>query len=245
MLIGILPTAGKSTRLSGVPKFALPFANPTKGPRGDLIQGIPLIASHLNELLKVVDHCLVPTSVENLPHLKDYLKDPRITVQVFESSSLSETMIRACAPWTRSGNKFILRFPDSVYLPAIRMSEFMSMTAASDVVLGLWPFLESHRGKLGQVAVDQDGIVLAHEDKNPNCDYQYVWGFMSFSGEFLSLVHNNEDSLARALDSAISNPSFLVRGQVMSGRYFDLGTIDGIASYAAAVKEELNSLDTL
>lgn len=241
MLIGILPTAGKSSRLSGVAKFALPFANPQKGFAGELTAGLPLIASHVAELLKVVDHCIVPTSIDNLPHLREYLHDPRITVQVIESSSLSETLARACAPWNRPDNKFILRFPDTVYLPEMSMDDFMSATSASDVALGLWKFSESDRGKLGQIQLDLDGRVVAHQDKNSDCSFPYVWGCLSFSTAFLSLIDTKQDSLSNALDAAISNPSFVVKGVITSGRYFDLGTFDGIATYAGAVRDQFQA----
>ncbi len=235
MIIGILPAAGKSSRLGGVAKFSLPLADIERDESGSLRAGQSLLEKHLQGMLEVVDHCVIASSLQNAPALAHFTSDERVTVQIIDSGSLSQTIRMATAPWRELNATFVLEFPDAAYLPWSQPAQSLFEGPLPDLVLGLWAFERQQRGKLGQILLDSSGSVRGHQDKNPDCNYPFIWGAMTFSQSFVDLLDPDQDSLASAIDRAIEDQGFSVIGRIHQGSYFDVGTVSGLHDYISAV----------
>ena len=212
LIEAILPTAGKATRMRGLPKFLLPA-----GP-----DYLTLIERHVLELLQHCSTVWIPTRPEQTILLETLgISSDRVVVVPMTTATMTETVLRIGG--ISGAEKFMMVMPDTYFAG----EKPYSYLAESNYPMNLatWQIRSEQLGKLGQVEISgtPEGLVTAAEDKNPSCKFPHSWGAMSFTREVLTF--GNDDMphtgylLPKLLESGIS-----IHGRVMGGTYYDCGT---------------------
>lgn len=208
----ILPTAGKASRMRGLPKFLLP-AGPDYS---------TLIERHIFELLDFCETIWVPTRPEQVVLLETLgITSDRVVVVPVTTSTMTETVLRITA--ISEATRFVMVMPDTFFAGEKPYSYLASSSAPMS--LAAWETRPEQLGKLGQVLIRDapEGSVVGAEDKNIDCKFAHSWGAMSFSRDALQYFHPNMPSTGHALPELIS-AGIEVEARVMDGHYFDCGT---------------------
>lgn len=212
LIDAILPTAGKATRMRGLPKFLLPA-----GP-----DYLTLIERHVSELLQYCSTVWVPTRPEQTILLETLgISSDRVVVVPMVTATMTETVMRIGG--ISGAEKFMMIMPDT-YFAGEKPYSYLA-ESAHPMNLAAWKIRPEQLGKLGQLEISNlpEGRVTAAEDKNPSCEYPNSWGAMSFTRD--ALTFGNVDMphtgylLPKLLEARIS-----IHARVMDGLYYDCGT---------------------
>jgi hypothetical protein len=208
----ILPTAGKATRMRGLPKFLLPA-----GP-----EYLTLIERHITELLEHCETVWIPTRPEQTILLESLkLSSDRVVVVPMTTSTMTETVLRISA--ISAAERFLMVMPDT-YFAGEKPYAYLAKSKYS-ISLATWKIRTDQLGMLGQVKLSEtpEGLVTHAEDKNPHCEYPHSWGAMSFSKQALSFgkpeMPHTGYLLPELLEAGID-----IHAREMDGSYFDCGT---------------------
>lgn len=228
MVTGILPAAGAASRFGYLPKYLLPIEE----------RGVTLLDRHVRDLATTCEEIVIGVA----PPLHELVSrrfqdDLHVEIKSVSSNSFSETLLELSEFATH--DHMILALPDSV-ASEVNYQSFGLPDEDFPLELGVWKCPEGLVGKVGQLELDQEmELVVAHADKNPLCEYRFLWGVLKFHKSFLSLVNPSEDSLARAIDACLARygPQ---KAFLFAGEYMDCGTLksyfQAIASVNAAEK---------
>jgi hypothetical protein len=211
-ILGILPAAGLATRMGGLPKFLLP----TMGDYSSLLD------RHVEEMLQVVAHVVIPTRPEHATLLGRYGDRAGVTLMCMTTRTMSETVIRVHA--SASADGYVLGMPDTYFhgdSPYGVLAD--SIGRGNDLALALWNIRPAQRGKLGQVQLDSANRVTGSRDKDPECDFPWSWGALAYRSKVLDLLDPQSPHIGYAIQPAI-DASLRVLGYPMGGKYFDCGT---------------------
>lgn len=210
---GILPAAGLSTRLDGLPKFLLPC------PEGHLL------GNHIARMRSAgADEIWVGASKLTAPMIKPYL-DNRATLKPnLETASMCETVCAARA--YAADNTVLMGLPDTYWkapdvygLLLYRIREF-----GADVAIAAWKMRNEQRGKLG--AVDQRAGRLSRVvEKDANCDLDWAWGALAWTPKFWECISPDHAHLGLSLQNAVSTHLNVLVVQIQ-GDFWDCGTRD-------------------
>jgi NDP-sugar pyrophosphorylase family protein len=110
--------------------------------------------------------------------------------------------------------------PDTYFHGELPYEKLCAST--SPLELSLFKIREDQKGKLGQVLVNDQGQVQDVVDKDPSCSYEYSWGALSFSEEFIPFIDPAEPHVGYAFPRALKDLSII--GSVVDAEYFDCGT---------------------
>ena len=168
--LGVLPAAGLAERLNGLPKFLLPLD----------ARGRTLLDFHVELMLEVLTHVLIPVRPENARYLTKYATVERVSILAMETRSLADTIYR-CARNLSPDDDLVLGMPDT-YFSEANPYAFMTQEHLShgSFVMGAWSWEEVHRGNLGQIQISASNQVTAVIDKDPLCNFKHVWGLLRF-----------------------------------------------------------------
>jgi len=208
----ILPTAGKATRMRGLPKFLLPA-----GP-----EYLTLIERHITELLEHCETVWIPTRPEQTILLESLrLSSDRVVVVPMTTSTMTETVLRISA--ISAAEKFLMVMPDTYFAGEKPYSYLAASTY--EMSLATWKIRTDQLGKLGQVKLAEtpEGLVTHSEDKNALCTYPHSWGAMAFSKRVLS-YGNAEMPHTGYLLPGLLEAGIEIHAREMNGSYFDCGT---------------------
>jgi NDP-sugar pyrophosphorylase family protein len=208
----ILPTAGRATRMRGLPKFLLPA-----GPNY-----LTLLESHVTSLLEYCETVWIPTRPEQVLLLDTLgIASDRVVIVPMTTQTMTETILRV-AQISRS-NRFLMSMPDT-YFSGQKPYEFLS-GSDSEMALACWNIREDQMGKLGQVLIEQtpNGRVLDAQDKSPHCLYSHSWGAMAFDRSVLELANPEMPHIGYVLPKMIELKKYII-AHVMDGEYYDCGT---------------------
>jgi hypothetical protein len=208
-LDAILPAAGKSVRMRGLPKFLLPCDN----------EYLTLLEFHIGKLLPHVDTIWIPTRPD-LVQLIDSIKIESNKVVVFPFSSLTMNHSVDRVLEISSAKSFQLIMPDTFFAETQPYNLLDPNPEIADVAI--WKIRPEQKGKLGQVHID-DQIILDIQDKNPACNYEYSWGALTFSRKLAKYINIEEPHIGYALKSALKEANRL-EYKFMRGQYYDCGT---------------------
>ncbi len=208
----ILPTAGKATRMRGLPKFLLPA-----GP-----DFLTLRERHITELLEYCETVWIPTRPEQTILLDTLrLSSDRVVVVPMSTSTMTETVLRIGA--ISAADRFLMVMPDT-YFAGEKPYDYLA-NSQYPISLATWRIRTDQLGKLGQVKLSEtpEGLITHSEDKNPLCEYPHAWGAMSFTKQTLSFgkpdMPHTGYLLPELLDAGIE-----IHAREMDGAYFDCGT---------------------
>jgi NDP-sugar pyrophosphorylase family protein len=208
----ILPTAGKASRMRGLPKFLLPAG----------AEHLTLLELHVNSLLKYCDTVWIPTRPEQVLLLDTLgFASDRVVILPMTTETMTETILRVTQ--ISSSKRFIMCMPDT-FFSGQKPYEFLSQSE-SEMALACWNIREDQMGKLGQVLIEQklDGRVLDAQDKSSECTYPHSWGAMAFDRSALNFATPEMPHIGYVLPKMIEVEREIF-ASVMDGEYFDCGT---------------------
>lgn len=206
---GILPAAGLASRMRGIPKFLLPC--------DDVYT--TLIEKHIIELGLVCETIWIPTRPDLVTLLESLsLPKDRVVILPIKSNSMSET-VKYVVDIARA-DCFQLIMPDTFFQggkPYTLLSEEPEF-----VNLACWRIREEQRGKLGQVKLE-NGFLVDIVDKDPNCNYEFSWGGLSFRRELLDYCSLEDPHIGYGVKNALLMGKKISATKI-EGEYFDCGT---------------------
>lgn len=207
--IGVLPASGSASRISGIPKFALPISSNKS-----------ILQWHVEQMLEVCDEVRISTRSSWAQLVQNMNMDVKIIVK--EPSTMSDAVSHLAGS---DSDTLIIGLPDT-YMIGLKKNMYQKMIDSDgDVVLGTWNCHDEIKGRVGQIELDGDRVVSSR-DKVDDCDYEYMWGTM-----LLRNMSSNIDPQLAHVGLQIQewvDKGLDVRSVKPGGEYMDIGTIEGI-----------------
>jgi glucose-1-phosphate thymidylyltransferase len=247
LIVGILPSAGKASRLQPLrfPKQLLPIRYISSSSED---ASIGLVIEHSLRALSVanVRTCFVVVS-DNQPEILRYLQDGesyglRLSYVVQPQPLGLAQAVDEIFPWVEQSQCITcLTLPDTIFEPITAVGELLQEieNGDADVVLGVFP--TNAPEQLAPVEVDGAGVVKAVLEKPGTTQLRNTWGvavwrptFSKFLHEQLKLAPVDEELALSAVFDRACRANLLVRALDFSGGKFqDFGTWAGIGAGAS------------
>jgi len=212
-IVGILPASGKASRIGGIPKFALPVSDDRS-----------ILQWHVNQMLEVCDEVRVCTRPEWVPIVKNM--DMNIKLVVHEPTTMSDAVKFLVGNYN---DTVLVGMPDT-YMHGTNTNIYKSLlhntSTTTDLSLGLWKCREELRGRVGQILCE-DGIIKSSKDKDPECNYEHMWGTMLFRKNLIRYIDPKLDHPGKQIQEWI-NSNLVLEGIEFEGDYMDIGTLKGL-----------------
>lgn len=222
-MIGLIPAAGRATRIQKLPKFLLPC------PGGYLLQW------HLAGLYRLpVEKVAIGTNAETFEQMSRYAKDSACVYSV-ESRAMPETLL-AARPYIDIGQVAVMVMPDTFWLDATILHRLVSAllnNARAVVAAALWEVTGIQRTKLGMCRTDA-GRITALEDKPLRTDLTRAWGVIAWRRDFWAYMDEHDLHMGVALQRAIDAKEQVLAVEA-DGPYYDCGTTDEYFAMIRAV----------
>jgi glucose-1-phosphate thymidylyltransferase len=232
-MIGIIPAAGKGSRLSfPFSKELLPLLD-----RGSFY---PIIQSSIDAMRKVgIKKIIIIVNYQKSDLLKFLGNGSRFDLQIVyvvqeEPTSLPQALLEAVK--ITGDEEVLFLMPDTIILP----NDFL--TVFCNKINPLFPinigcFKTSTPEKYAMIS-EENSIVDFIEEKNPNSILKWMWGFWYWNKEFSSFLRNyifqsiydSEITLSEVADSFLREKK-IYSVKLHDYRYRDLGTFDEIIEY--------------
>jgi hypothetical protein len=217
---GILPAAGQSSRMRGLPKFLLPCDD----------NYVTLLEYHIGMMYESCDVIWIPTRSEFV-QLIESLNFPRdkVVILPLTTRSMTETVMNVLK--ISGSMSFLLEMPDTFYKGVKPVEILNHSPVIAD--LGLFPIRDEQRGKLGQCQIDENQRVVKIIDKDSNCDLPLAWGALTFARELISFMDIKQPHIGYSVAEAIRSGQ-IVTSTLCNSLYFDCGTP---SEYLAMLRE--------
>jgi hypothetical protein len=210
-VIGLLPASGKASRIGGLPKFSLPISN-----------DLSLLGWHVKQMNEVCDEVRISTRSAWVPIIQSM--DLNVKLLVKEPSTMSDALVFLAGGDDK--NEFVVGMPDT-FMVGTKSNIYRNMLSVSgSIILGLWPAHEALRGKVGQILA-KDTKVIESRDKDPNCEFDLMWGTMLFRDGAIGHLRVELDHPGKEIQDWL-DVGKLVTGVHQSGKYMDIGTFEGL-----------------
>lgn len=205
----IIPAAGLATRMRGIPKFLLPC---------DATYNT-LIEVHISALLEICETVWIPTRPEMVLLLDSLgLAKDRVVILPMTTENMTQT-VRKVVEIAKT-ETYQLVMPDTFFLGEKPYSTLQRNPTL--VELACWKIRNDQKGKLGQVLIEKSAVTDIR-DKDPECDYEYSWGSLTFNRKLLDYAHNSDPHIGYAVRNALMEGQE-ISAKIMNGKYFDCGT---------------------
>ncbi len=221
MRLGLLPAAGTATRMSGLPKFLLPISEAHQC----------LLTYHVDLMAPHVDRIIVPTRSEWVSLLQSFEFGPQVEIMSMQTQTMAETVKKSLDG--RDYASCVLGMPDTYFVGGNPYRD-LGEHPRGDVSLAVFATGPDQSGKVGSVAMDNEGTVFDHADKDPDKDFGAHWGVMEFSSEVEHFLDPGAATGGYLITEALKR-SMTVRGYMADYRYFDCGTLSEYAECLAFV----------
>jgi UTP-glucose-1-phosphate uridylyltransferase len=216
MTIGLIPAAGHSTRIHGLPKFLLPM--------GDSYL-LDIMARRM--LTAGAEHVNTVTSFDNYGLLERFKTD-ECTAYMRNTNTMSETVLEMRK--YSGDNDVLFGMPDSYWtddqvyeklLDCLNKTTAIVSLALFDVQAGQW----DHVGMCYTAQEDNTTHIIKIVDKPkiPELGYGCLWGAMAWRSEFWKYIHAVDPHVGFAAQRAIEAGE-TVTGVTMDSYYYDCGT---------------------
>jgi MobA-like NTP transferase protein len=219
-MIGLLPAGGRAARLNGLPKYLLPI------PDGNLL------ARHVRQMHDAgAPTVLIAAGHHNMGILSQYAPANTETYAV-ASKTVGEAIL-AARPMARE-RRVLFGMPDTYWDAA----DVYEQLAHSDAVasVALWIMREDQRGRLGQCDVSNHAVSVVI-DKDPTCEFPWIWGALSWSPAFWRYIQPEHTHLGQAIQAAL-DAGERIAPVLIDGDYHDCGTFDSYARLCAGFIKE-------
>jgi glucose-1-phosphate thymidylyltransferase len=241
-IIGIVPAAGKGTRLAPFPSPKELFPIGYQDYRIDgIVQKRPKVISQylIENIIKAGASKLFIILGEDKHEIMRYYGDGhRFGVEIAylyqENITGMPGAINLAHNW-QNNSTVIFGMPDTIIEPHSFFSDLLKKHVEwkADLTLGLFP--TENPSKFGMVDIDEDNNIRKIIDKPKQTSLKYMWGGACWSPVFSNILNSyleehrykgKENLLGDVFTSAIEN-KLVVKGLLFSdGRYFDIGTAD-------------------
>lgn len=213
-MIGLLPAAGRATRIGGLPKWLLPV------PEGSLLN------LHVQRLQAAgATKVYIGAGYHNSGLLYQYAPAGTETYLV-NSKSMPET-VKAAGAHLDTNEPVILAMPDTYWTDATILSRLAAaLLDDTSTIAGaaLWEVNAVQARKLGVCAVGSDRIT-AVIDKSETTDLRRAWGVLAWRKAFWQYIAPGDAHMGVALQRAI-DAGKTVCAVYAAGPYYDCGTTD-------------------
>jgi hypothetical protein len=240
-MIGLIPCAGRATRLGGLPKFLLPCGTNLSSPstRGG---ALCLMSRLIIDMRKYCVRIVVPSSPTNdeliktyvLPQLPRNVRDHVDVLDIGITDTMTETVLRA-RDWIRSltpdvSPLVLFAMPDTYLTGGIQIDRVPVQTIENRYPTALlWKIRQDQCGKVGQCDIDQNGTIVCIADKAEGCPFGHLWGALIWNEGFWDLLDPSMPHVGYALQCGV--PSI-----EQDGYYYDCGTF---AEYSRMIRSEI------
>jgi hypothetical protein len=224
MTLGLLPASGSASRIGGLPKFMLPVED-----------NFSILQWHVSLMNEACDSVRVSTRECWMPLVTPLNLGADIYVK--EPSTMSDAVLEM----SRDRNDAVIVGMPDVYIHNSKNNFYKDMLESDgDIVLATWDYRhETMRGKVGQVLVDSFSNVLQVVDKDPNCEFNQMWGAILFRNG-LERIDVDGGSVLKDLNKWIAD-GVSVKAVTMSGEYIDSGTFEGLTYLYSKIQEKNES----
>lgn len=241
--IGILPAAGIGSRLLpfSYPKELLPVFFVTDS-RGNKVYPKVVAEYSIEAMQKAgIKSCLVIISDSKTEIMKYFSNGEKLGINIAylhqENACGLPHAINIGFEWVKD-SYVSLALPDTIFYPfnAINTLRKKILLTKADLVLGVFP--TSKPEQLGPVRFNSDGKVIEVLDKPKNNNIFNTWGIAVWSSRFSQFLHQSLDfsnsiqqPLGYFFNLAVSQGLNVEAHFFENGKYFDLGTNEGLYSY--------------
>ena len=238
-LIGVLPAAGRGSRLGPIPcsKEVMPlgFQPSDHAPvawRPVTAIETNLIALHLAGARRVVT-IISETKADVVRYVGDGRRYDLDVAYVYQQQLRGMPFaLNLARPWVGQATT-IFAMPDTLITPIDTMARLAAdhQRHGAEVTLGLFTTNTPHR--FGMVALDAHGRVVRSEEKPKQSDMTLMWGLAAWSPRFADFLatylaeyqDHDQEALLGSVFRAALEMGFLIRGLVLEGAsYHDIGT---------------------
>lgn len=210
-MIGLIPAAGKATRMQGLPKYLLPIPG--------------------NFLLRLVterigSRCYIGANTENYELVRSYLRTGD-TAYLINSKSMPQTIL-AGKRYAGDSN-VVCAMPDTFWTDDFVISSLENcLTAGAICAVALFAVSDAQSKRLGMchTVLGTFGLTLVKvEDKPERSASRRAWGVLAWSPEFWQYIREDDAHMGIALQRAI-DAGVEIAAVHADGRYYDCGTPD-------------------
>jgi glucose-1-phosphate thymidylyltransferase len=245
-LVGIIPAAGKGSRLAPFPcpKELFPIGYQNIRIDGK-IQSRPKVISQylLEQIIETGASKILIVLSEGKSDIMKYYGDgskfsSSIAYLYQEELNGMPNALNIAYDWI-GDSTVLFGMPDTIIEPNTVFTSMLSYhnTVEADLTLGL--FATDYPSKFGMVALDANENVVYTIDKPAESDLKYMWGCAIWSSNFTKLlnefVNNTNDNIGENVLGDVFNLAIkrkmMVKGYVINeGKYIDIGTTDELNS---------------
>ncbi len=246
-LIGLIPAAGKGTRLHPLPfsKELYPIGYHEVTIDGEQKLRPKVVSQYLvNHMIRMGVEKIIITLGPGKSDIMDYYGSGRTTGVdiVYNFQSVPRGMPYALDlsySWLKTDDIIVFGMSDTIIEPE---NSFVNLKAAfeekkADILLGV--FSTNNPAKFGMVDFDiGNGVVKTTIDKPKETQLNYMWGcclwnynFASFMHEFLKTLKPQDPKevvFGDVINRAISQGLKVCAQPIASGQYIDIGTIEDL-----------------
>jgi glucose-1-phosphate thymidylyltransferase len=242
-IIGILPAAGKASRLHPFtyPKELLPVYFLFDDKHNKVNPKIVAEYSLLAMKNAGINSCLIIISDSKNEIIRYFSNGARLNINI---AYLHQETVSGMSGALNIGFEWFkkcyvsLALPDTIFYPfdAISILWQKMQISKSDLILGVFPTDKPEQ--LGPVRIEENGRVTEILEKPTNTDIFNTWGTAIWSPRFSELFHklienspgDSCQSIGYFFNIAILQGLKVEAHYFEDGRYFDLGTPEGIGS---------------
>ena len=241
-LVGIVPAAGKGTRLAPFPcaKELFPIGFQPHTVRGIIEQRPKVVSQYIieNMVEAGVNRILIIVGEGKQDVVEYYGDGSRFGCQIGylfqERLDGMPSAINLAKPWIDDAT-VVFGMPDTIIRPTNAIKQLLEQhrDAEADLSLGLFPTDRPH--KFGMVEIDNHCNVLSTIDKPQDSDLTHMWGTCCWSPAFTQLIDaflrsqnvvQKETVLGDVFDEALKRKMRVKGYPCNTGRYIDIGTSD-------------------
>lgn len=213
-MIGLLPAAGRATRIQGLPKFLLPI------PDGYLLK------RHIDSMKTAGSEQVYIGASENTHSiLSEYTPGARVYLAQ-ECETMSQTVLSGYGLIHADGYYPFTLFgmPDS-YLPDYTYPRLLSsLHDGAQVAVAVFPAREGQHQRGGMCQLEGRRVVSVI-DKPQETDLTWIWGALAWTHAFWEFIKPQDAHVGYALPRAIE-AGLHVRAVKSNEPYFDCGTVN-------------------
>lgn len=209
-MIGLLPAAGRATRIGGLPKWLLPV------PEGSLL------ALHVQRMTDAgTAKVAIGAGYHNSGLILQYA--PAGTETYFVTSkTMNETVLKARR--IAGDQPVLLGMPDTYWRAADVYTRLAQASVGSILAtVAVWRIRPDQRGRVGQCAINPIGRVVRMADKDADCAYPWVWGALIFQPGLWDYIKPEHPHVGYAVNAAVEAGECIMSEQI-AGDYYDCGT---------------------
>jgi hypothetical protein len=191
-----------------------------------LDNNVTLLEHHLQLLNNVCDEIRICTRQQWFP-LMSSLNLGGANVFIREPTS----MLDAVAHLTENDSaRFIVGMPDTLFSPQ-GVNPYRILADSDNLIsIAAWKISPELKGKVGQISFDESQILTGITDKDPSCDFEWLWGAFAFKGE---IKRDKDYTLPYHQFKYWLEKGITIRCELIEGAYHDIGTFE---SYLKVIK---------